>query len=197
MSTNKTPNLKLHSWLPLDPFSREEINDNFTALDNAHAALDGRVTGLQTTIASIPTSDALAAETAERKAAVSAEATTRANADSALRTDLTTAQNNIKSLQTAITKCGNCKIVYGTYTGAGADQKITFDGDPKLVIVRRVGGSGAYLLVALSGVTSSYTTLNTTASATLTWGTKSLTIGKSEFTTNSINYCYIALIATD
>ena len=35
MSTNKTPNLNLHSWLPTDAFSREEFNDNFAAIDTA------------------------------------------------------------------------------------------------------------------------------------------------------------------
>ena len=46
MSTNKTPNLKLHSWEPLDPFKREEINENFTWLDLAVGALNNRVVKL-------------------------------------------------------------------------------------------------------------------------------------------------------
>lgn len=35
MSTNKTKHLELHSWAPLDPFTREEFNDNFTRIDTA------------------------------------------------------------------------------------------------------------------------------------------------------------------
>ena len=35
MSTNKTPNLNLHSWEPTDAFSREEFNDNFDKIDTA------------------------------------------------------------------------------------------------------------------------------------------------------------------
>ena len=46
MSTNKTPNLKLHSWEPLDPFKREEINENFSWLDLAAGALDKRIVKL-------------------------------------------------------------------------------------------------------------------------------------------------------
>ncbi|MDE6107269.1 MAG: hypothetical protein K2F83_01160 [Oscillospiraceae bacterium] len=35
MSTNKTPNYQLHSWLPSDEFHLTEINENFTLLDAA------------------------------------------------------------------------------------------------------------------------------------------------------------------
>ena len=45
------------------------------------------------------------------------------------------------ALQTALASCGNCKIVYGTYTGNGKSgsanpNKLTFDGKPVLVIVQ-------------------------------------------------------------
>lgn len=33
MSTNKTPNYALHSWLPTDDFRLSEVNANFAALD--------------------------------------------------------------------------------------------------------------------------------------------------------------------
>ena len=33
VSTNKTPNLELHRWEPLDRFTRAEFNDNFTKID--------------------------------------------------------------------------------------------------------------------------------------------------------------------
>ncbi len=35
MSTNKTPNYQLHSWLPDDEFHVAEINENFSGLDAA------------------------------------------------------------------------------------------------------------------------------------------------------------------
>ena len=35
MSTNKTTNYNLHSWLPEDDFLRTEMNENFTKLDKA------------------------------------------------------------------------------------------------------------------------------------------------------------------
>ena len=192
MSTNKTPNLKLHSWLPLDPFSREEINDNFAGLDTAWGDLEGRLLTEAETRA-----NAVAAEATARQTADSTEATTRANADSALRTDLTAAQNNIKSLQTAVAKCGNCQIVYGTYKGTSSAQTLNFTGKPLCVIVRITGESDQYHLFALNGVTSTYTSFSGTRTATLSWGAKSLTIGTSDFTASSCTYCYIALIAMD
>ncbi len=41
MSTNKTTNYQLHSWLPSDEFHLTEINENFTALDAALKAEAG------------------------------------------------------------------------------------------------------------------------------------------------------------
>ena len=35
MSTNKTPNLNLHSWVETDPVLMSEFNENFNALDAA------------------------------------------------------------------------------------------------------------------------------------------------------------------
>ena len=49
--------------------------------------------------------------------------------------------DGVAALQTALASCGNCKIVYGTYTGTGKagsanPNKLTFDGKPVLVIVQ-------------------------------------------------------------
>ena len=49
--------------------------------------------------------------------------------------------DGVAALQTALASCGNCKIVYGTYTGTGKygrenPNKLTFSGKPVLVIVQ-------------------------------------------------------------
>ena len=49
--------------------------------------------------------------------------------------------DKVAALQTALASCGNCKIVYGTYTGTGKygrenPNKLTFSGKPVLVIVQ-------------------------------------------------------------
>ncbi|MDE6107806.1 MAG: hypothetical protein K2F83_03925 [Oscillospiraceae bacterium] len=41
MSTNKTPNYALHSWVPTDEFHLTEINENFALLDAALKAEAG------------------------------------------------------------------------------------------------------------------------------------------------------------
>ena len=54
---------------------------------------------------------------------------------------LKSSADGVAALQTALASCGNCKIVYGTYTGNGKSgsanpNKLTFDGKPVLVIVQ-------------------------------------------------------------
>ena len=56
-------------------------------------------------------------------------------------TALKASADGVAALQTALASCGNCKIVYGTYTGNGKSgsanpNKLTFDGKPVLVIVQ-------------------------------------------------------------
>ena len=48
MSTNKTQNYALHSWLPTDDFQLSEINQNFAALDAAARWFVGTYTGTGT-----------------------------------------------------------------------------------------------------------------------------------------------------
>ena len=54
MSTNKTPNLNLHSWEPLDRFTRTEFNDNFDAIDKAAAEHTADIAELQTQMTERP-----------------------------------------------------------------------------------------------------------------------------------------------
>lgn len=61
MSTNKTTNLGLHSWVREDPFKMDEFNENFDKIDQA-------VGENTAALAEKATQAALAAETAARKA---------------------------------------------------------------------------------------------------------------------------------
>ena len=61
--------------------------------------------------------------------------------NAAIDTALKANADGVAALQTALASCGNCKIVYGTYTGSGKSgsanpNKLTFDGKPVLVIVQ-------------------------------------------------------------
>ena len=45
MSSNKTQNLNLHSWVSSDPFKRSEFNENFAAIDAACGTIPKIATG--------------------------------------------------------------------------------------------------------------------------------------------------------
>lgn len=111
MSTNKTQNYNLHSWVPEDDFLRSEFNDNFTSLDTALKSL----------------STALAAETTAREQAVSAEAQARAAA-------ISTEQNTRAAAISALTSA-KAELVMGAYAGDGqADHLIDLGFQPRAVL---------------------------------------------------------------
>ena len=61
--------------------------------------------------------------------------------NAAIDAALKSSADGVAALQTALASCGNCKIVYGTYTGNGKSgsanpNKLTFSGKPVLVIVQ-------------------------------------------------------------
>ena len=69
--------------------------------------------------------------------------------NAAIDTALKSNADKAAALQTALASCGNCKIVYGTYTGNGKSgsanpNKLTFDGKPVLVIVQAQSNTTNY-----------------------------------------------------
>lgn len=145
MSTNKTPNYDLHSWVPEDSFQRSEFNDNFASLDSALKTL----------------SDNLAAETAAREAAVAAEAAAREEAvaterkarqladsdeaqsrDAAVTAEQVSRQNadsveyKARTAAIATLTASKAEIVTGVYTGDGAAERtIELGFQPKAVLL--------------------------------------------------------------
>ena len=157
MSTNQTKNLKLHSWAPLDRFTREEFNANWAGIDAAWGDLDGRLladvealsaetaarktadTTLQKNIDAKATAAALTTETSERKAADTTETNARTAADNALANRATALENRAATLETQMT-ARPC-IVSGKYTGTGeigkfSSQEIKLNFKPLVVFVR-------------------------------------------------------------
>lgn len=112
------------------------------------------------------------------------------------------------AMEAAIAKCGNCKIVYGTYTGNGKYGKdnpnqLTFDGDPLFVIIKGSTGSSPTLgIQAMRGWNTAFAnSTNSSAVCHLTWGEHSLSWYNSQSSTDQFNasgsvYPYIALFAT-
>jgi len=78
-------------------------------------------------------------------------------------TALKSSADGVAALQTALASCGNCKIVYGTYTGNGKYGKdnpnqLTFDGNPLFVIIKGSIGSAPTLgIQAMRGWYTAYT----------------------------------------
>ena len=112
------------------------------------------------------------------------------------------------ALQTALASCGNCKIVYGTYTGNGKSgsanpNKLTFDGNPLFVIIKGSIGSAPTLgIQAMRGWYTAYTgSADSSTVCHLTWGEHSLSWYNSQSSSDQFNtsdsvYPYIALFAT-
>lgn len=133
MSTNKTQNYQLHSWLPEDEFHLTEINENFTALDTAlkneaqtaatgrtslNTALSGQIGQLNTT---------LSGQISQLNTALQSEITTR------------TQQINTKADKTEVAK--KVEVVVGTYVGDGAVQRqISLARKPTFVHLEIAGG---------------------------------------------------------
>lgn len=117
MSTNKTQNYNLHSWVPEDDFLRSEFNENFTGIDGALKAL----------------SDSLAAEAAAREKAVSDEKAAR---EAAVSAEQSARQSAVTTLTT-----GKAEIVAGFYEGDGtAERTIALGFQPKAVLLMQNTG---------------------------------------------------------
>lgn len=183
MSTNKTQNYNLHSWVPEDDFLRSEFNDNFTSLDTALKAL----------------STALAAETTAREQAVAAEAAARQSAVSAEQSARQSAVNGLTS--------GKAELVCGFYTGDGtAERTITLGFQPKAVLLVSDTGrtytnisnsSGAYGGLFLPGhpvrCSDDGSSNHGIAAEIVSTGFKVHRNGYAHANDNNWNYCYIAV----
>lgn len=122
MSTNKTQNYNLHSWVPEDDFLRSEFNDNFTGIDAALKSL----------------SNAIAAETTARQQAVAAEQQARQSA--------ITAEQQARQSAVATLTTGKAELVIGSYEGGAWDttepnvRAIDLGFTPKAVLIIRADG---------------------------------------------------------
>ena len=112
-----------------------------------------------------------------------------------------------------IAKCGNCKIVCGSYTGSGhygnnSKNTLSFDHKPMLVFVQEknyVDSSVDYhLRMVRDSVWSNGKADNYRFAQTVSWGDKSVswysasgTNAEMQFNKSSAVYTYVALLAAD
>lgn len=113
------------------------------------------------------------------------------------------------AMEAALAKCGNCKIVYGTYTGndkCGSDNpnKLTFIGKPILVIVQAQSNTSMYdqhlrLMRGCSWAVGDHS--NSSYKNTVGWGDTYVSWygskAATQFNTQSIVYNYIAFLSSE
>lgn len=132
-----------------------------------------------------------------------------AKIDAALHGTMQKLTEDTAQLRASVAKCGNCRIVYGTYTGAGTygsanPCRLTFDGEPLYVIIKGAVGSAPTLgIQAMRGWDTAYSGSDSHSSICyLTWGTRTLSWYNGQSAADQFNvkgtvYPYIALFAED
>ena len=124
-------------------------------------------------------------------------------------TALKSSADGVAALQTALASCGNCKIVYGTYTGTGkygkdSPNKLTFIGKPILVIVQAQSNTSMYdqhlrLMRGCSWAVGDHS--NSSYKNTVGWGDTYVSWygskAATQFNTQSIVYNYIAFLSSE
>ena len=141
MGSNKTEHYGLHQWVPEDDFLRTDFNENFEKLDlalytaeqNLRTDLTGDVQQLNTALDTLERelrADHDADITQVESALSKAQQTLRSEFNSSIQKVNTT----LASIQTLAE--GRANIVFGTYTGNGAETRTLNLGiTPKWIIV--------------------------------------------------------------
>ena len=128
--------------------------------------------------------------------------------NAAIDTALKSNADKAAALQTALASCGNCKIVYGTYTGSGKSgsanpNKLTFDGKPVLVIVqeeKQTADMDINLRMLRPCTWAQGAATNDNWVNTVTWGAKQVAwynyreYAPTQFNETGKKYYYLALI---
>ena len=136
------------------------------------------------------------------------------NADNAKLEQALAAQAEAQNqMQTALAGCGNCKVVYGTYTGNGKygssnKNTLTFEHKPIMVFVQArdyVSNTADYHLRMVrtstwsNGAHDNYYFAQTVSwtDTSVSWYSTSGTTAECQFNKSSTVYCYVALLAAD
>ena len=136
---------------------------------------------------------------------------TEFNADNAkIDAALKSHDDELAGLEAAIGAKGNCKIVFGTYTGTGTagqdtPNTLTFSHKPLLVSIMPQNTEYSEVLIGFHAVRSSnflYTNADRfNSKVTLSWGETSLSWWGSDsdyqYNISGQTYCYVALLALD
>ena len=137
------------------------------------------------------------------------DAALKSNAD-AVAAETAAREAGISALQTALTSCGNCKIVTGSYTGngkTGAKNPVTlrFPGKPLLVVIHSVERFSNALerMLLVNGAKWGFSERVNYYHNLVTWGETSVSwYDTNEDQIRQLNvsnrtYVYVALMAAD
>ncbi len=129
--------------------------------------------------------------------------------DAALHAEKEARENAVAALNAAVAKCGNCKIVYGSYAGDGTYGKdnpctLNFNHKPVFlaICIDDMGSSAPQRLIAIRGAKEAYSFPGEhNSDNTLTWNDKSVSWYDNsayyQCNASGETYYYVALLAAD
>lgn len=178
----KTDKYQLNQWEKSDRIQMEDFNADNMKMEQALGALVTQLT----------------AEANARSEAVTAESNARKAADTAL--------------ENTLSGKGNCRIAYGTYTGKGTygegnANKLTFDFEPKIVIIQHANGATGestsssasdYIMLTLVKPQKEFYKMNGNATVYITWTGNSVSwvsynTAAMQMNLSNTTYLYLAL----
>lgn len=132
-----------------------------------------------------------------------------AKLDAALKAEADAREASTAALAEAVTKCGNCKIVYGSYAGDGTYGKdnpctLSFNHKPVFlaICIDDMDSSAPQRLIAIRGAKEAYSFPGEhNSDNTLTWNDKSVSWYDNsayyQCNASGETYYYVALLAAD
>ena len=128
MGTNKTEHYGLHQWVPEDEFLRTDFNENFEKLDSAlYTAEQNLRTDLTGDVQQLNTAlDTLERELrADHDADITQMEAALSTAQQTLRSEFNTSIQQVNTTLASVQALaqGRANIVFGTYTGDGAESR--------------------------------------------------------------------------
>jgi len=190
MSTNKTKNLNLHSWVETDPVLMSEFNDNFTALDtavkNTNNAITTKVSAAVTELTGMidDVSDSVS-EVSDSVGEVTSSVSKVSNTVSGLSDSVDEISDTVSGITNTISdmEAASLKICTGSYTGDGSTSlTLHFPFSPKFVHVSQNGDhvTSCYITTPAYSSAKMWQTATNSHYIRLTWGSNSMTVAGSQ-----------------
>ena len=207
---NKTSNYQLNQWELTDRIRMEDFNGDNAKIDAALKTLANQVASKanSSTVSSLTTKVNAKAEQSALTAAV--DRITALESGKASKTDLEAANTSLDALTTQVSKCGNCRVVCGSYVGndkfgSANPNSLTFDAPPVMVVIRdqSCSGSDVQQMVLMQGcLTANGTGTGNNTIVTVSWNGSSVqwysdTNTYVQYSVGNHTYYYTAFLMAD